>query len=280
MQKHTDFLTAADGIKLYTVHWSPDAAATATRDVVLMVHGLHEHIERYTHVAQALTDAGYEVYGFDNRGHGRSAGERGHIASYHDTVDDVLQVYQHIKAEQPKARVFLFGHSMGSLITMMYTLKHQDTLAGWISSGSPVKLDESVSGLLEPILIGLSRILPKAHLVPLDPKTIARDPEVVQAYIDDPLVLSDKPARVGTAIGITREARAARGQLHTLKLPILILHGGDDTVTPVSGSHYLYDHAGSADKTLEIYPGLYHEVLNEKERDNIIQFIVNWLREH
>ncbi len=266
-------LHTSDGLRLHTAVWRP---ATDPKAVVLLVHGIGEHCGRYAHVAQHLNAHGFAVYSFDHRGHGQSEGMRVYFDNFQQAVDDMKRVADAVRSENPGKRLFLFGHSMGSLISTLFVLQHQDMLAGFISSGSPLALDQAVPGLVQLALRGLARIAPKWELVPLNPKTLISDSSAVEAFLNDPLV-STRPMRLGMLVGLADNAIAAREKLGTVHIPLLILHGTADTVTPPPGSSILYQKAGSADKTLKTYPGMYHELHNETDRAVVLQDIADWL---
>lgn len=267
-------LKTSDNLMLHAQKWLPDGEAKA---VILIVHGIAEHIGRYDHVAQVFVEAGFAVYGCDHRAHGKSDGEpRTYITPFTQTVDDLALVVTHIREENPTKKLFIYGHSMGSLISNLYVLKHQDQFAGWISSGSPLTSDTTASTLTIQFLTALSRIFPTLALVKLPPTDLSHDENIVQAYINDPLV-NTKPTRIGMAREIIEQSKLVISQLHTLHLPILLLHGSDDKICPMSASKLIYEKAGSPDKTLKIYEDLYHEIHNETLYGRIMSDIIEWI---
>lgn len=272
----TATLRTSDGLTLHTVNWLPPGDPKA---VVVIVHGVSEHSARYDHVAQYLNEHGYAVYSYDHRGHGKSEGERVFFENFDVPVNDLKQYVDQVRAAHPGKKLFLYGHSMGSLISSLFVLKHQNLLAGFISSGSPIGLDTAAPAPL--IFIGriLSQLAPKMHFLPVDPKTVCSDPEVVKQYIEDPLVDHNK-LRTSTAYGITKNGVDVRNRAGEIKLPLLMVHGEKDTLTPLAGSQALNQRAGSSDKTLKVYPGMFHEVHNEKDWKTVLNDIVTWLDAH
>lgn len=269
---HTD-----DGATLHTVRWMPENAEPDT--LVVLVHGIGEHSGRYTHVAARLVDAGYGVYALDHRGHGNSSGTRVYFDSPDQPVDDLKTVFDYIREQHGEKRYFMVGHSMGSLITLSFALRYQYELNGVISSGTPLNLDSESPGWLLALGRIVGKYLPKVPLVSLELDALSRDPSIISDYKADPLVY-DRPVRAGMAAFLVDHSVTVRESLYQLRVPLLIMHGGADRVTPPSGSQFIMDNAGSPDKTLHIYPDLYHEIFNEPERDLVLSDLVAWLNAH
>lgn len=275
MDPHTDSFTTPDGINIHTIHWLPEGPPKA---VVFIIHGLAEHAGRYQHVARYLVGRGYAVYSMDHRGHGRSGGERAYFASMDQAVDDLEIYFNQVTAQHPQARMFVLGHSLGSLLGLVLALRRQAEMSGFVSSGTPIAADLEASALLKFIGRVLNPIAPKLHLQLLDPKTVSRDPAVVKAYQEDPLVYHRR-VRVIMGMGIAQTSEMVRERLIELRVPLLILHGSADKLTPESGSRLLFERAGSPDKNIKVYPGLYHEILNEPEQNTVLADITTWLDE-
>lgn len=268
-----------DGQTIYAVNWMPEGEPRA---VVMIVHGLGEYSGRYAHVAELLNAQGIAVYGHDHRGHGKSEsmyGLRTYFDHFNQPVADLEQYFRQVKAEHPDLPLFIYGHSMGSLISLLFVLKHQAELAGWISSGTPLDLHQSVPGIMLASVNMLAKIAPKLPTIALKAEGVSRDEQVVSAYKNDPLV-NHQPLRAGMLSNLVMTAKGTKEQLGTITLPVLLLHGSEDELTPVSGSKSLYDHVASPDKTLKIYPGLYHEVHNEPEKDQVLGDVLDWLQRH
>lgn len=265
-------LRTADGVSLYTM----DAPVVGAKAIVYLVHGIGEHIGRYTHVAQYLNGRGYAVFGHDHRGHGRSDGERVYFESFQTPVRDLKARVDTVKAGFPGLPVFIYGHSMGSLIATLFMVKHQDMVCGWISTGSPLWVDQVVSAPVRLILRGLSKIVPRLGVIPVKAETVSRDPAVVRAYEADPLVNHDK-TKLGMAVNFTAALATARDGLSMITAPSLILHGTADVLTPPKGSEILYSGISSKDKTHKTYDGLFHEVHNEPEQAEVLADIADWL---
>jgi len=262
------------GVEIRWRAWIPDAAPKAA---VVISHGGGEHSGRYEHVAAALNDAGYGVWALDHRGHGRSGGGRMRFASVAPLAAD-LQTMVAIAAEAvPAPKPFLLAHSMGALIGLDYACDHQDELSGIVFSGALASVEQAPPVRLMARLA--ARVAPGTGIFKVDPETISRDPVVVRAYDDDPLNFHGSfPAE--TVVALIETGLGFPDRLPALELPLLILHGADDRLTPPDGSILVDELASSEDKTLKLYDGLRHEILNEPEGPEIAAEIVAWLDEH
>lgn len=267
---------ATDGLDLYTASWLPDTDAKA---IVVIVHGLAEHIGRYDHIARAFVQHSYAVYGIDHRGHGRSPGLRSYFENFDQPVEDLKRYFDWVQADHPGKSIFMYGHSLGVLITLEFALRYQNQLTGLIVSGAPLGVEESQPMPLVLLGAALNHVVPAMPSVPLDSKWLSHDPAVVTAYDTDPLVYRGK-VRVRMGHYIVSISRKVRARLGELKLPMLILHGSADQICPVVGSQMVYDGAGSSDKMLKIYSDLYHEIHNEPQQETVLADMVNWLELH
>jgi alpha-beta hydrolase superfamily lysophospholipase len=191
-------------------------------------------------------------------------------------VEDLKRYVETIKPKHPKR--FLYGHSMGSLISLLYVLKYPNDFAGLIVTGCTVDVESAAPPPLVWVGRLLDRLIPKVHFLPLDSTGISTDPAVVQKYNNDPLV-DRQPTRVHLAAEIGRNSTLVKQHMSEIKLPILILHGGADKICPPSGSEALYAGVGSQDKTRQIYAGLYHEIHNEPQQQEILATIAAWIAE-
>jgi acylglycerol lipase len=261
------WLGSADGTRLYWQAWDPDGDP---RDTVIIVHGAAEHGGRYAHVAERLAAEGYAVYALDHRGHGRSDGPRAMI----DRLDRLVEDLGGLVA-LTGARPFLVGHSMGGAVALTYAIRHGETIAGLVVSG-PAVATEAVPAPLKAITAGLSRLAPTLPVFKIEDDAVSRDPQVVLDYQRDPLNHPGKlPAR--TLGEIMRAMDTLPRDAAALRVPLLLLHGGEDRLCPPEGSRRVHANAGSADKTLKIYDGLYHEIFNEPEREQVLDDLVAWL---
>ena len=261
---------------LYHQAWLPEGDVKA---VLLIVHGLGEHCGRYMNVVNHFVPLGYAVYGFDHIGHGRSEGMREVVERFTDFIDTLAVYHEMVKVWQTGKPLFLLGHSMGGLIASYYLLDHQADFSGAVLSAPLIKATGNISQAT--ILMGkiFSALAPRMGLLPLDPNSISRDPEVVKAYTRDPLVFQGKtPARL--AAELLKAMLRVSAEADKIILPLIVLQGSGDKLVDPQGAQILYDRAGSKDKTIKIYEGLYHEVFNEPERARVLQDVETWLAAH
>jgi len=269
--------TTQDGTTLCWKAWLPNGTPRA---VIHLIHGYAEHIERYGNVVNELVPAGYAVFGNDHRGHGRSQGRRGHVKSFQDFIEDERQFYtQVIRKELPDTPYFVLGHSMGSLIAMNYVEQNPDELKGLVLSGTGSQPGTDIPKILITLTKILSKILPAIHVKsPLPPEFISRDPDVVKAYVDDPLVYNVITPRL--AHEMNRYVVLGAEKAFMIKTPVLIQLGSQDTA--FSGQKELYEKIGAKDKSFKLYDGLKHEVYNElpNDRAKVLSDLHTWLDKH
>ena len=224
-----------------------------------------------------LTDLGYVVVAPDHAGHGRSDGKRLGVTDFSDFTAD-LQTVIDAAGEMPGPH-FLLGHSMGGAIALSYALDHQETLDGLILSGPALAPGADLPPLMIRLAPILSRLAPWLPAAALEASAVSRDPQVVAAYENDPLVYHGKvPAGIGGAL--IAEMKSFPERLPSLTIPVLILHGDADVLANPEGSRMAARLAGGDDVTLKIYPGLFHEILNEPEQDAVIKEVTDWIVGH
>lgn len=255
--------------------WIP--AKTAPRAAILIVHGIGEHGGRYSALAEDFIRAGFAVGCPDHRGHGKSEGKRAQVDKFDDFADDLDTYYAILRKQFPAPLpLFIVAHSMGGLIALRYVTRDKPDATGLVLSGAAAAKPEDISDLTITIGNILAKVLPDVGVAGLQFDKISRDPAVVEAYTSDPLVTTGKiRARMGAELLAGMDT--VEKDLPTLTTPILIMHGGDDVITPPHGSEMIYAEVGSKDKTLKIYDGLYHEVYNEPEREEVIADVITWI---
>ncbi|NCO60216.1 MAG: alpha/beta hydrolase [Deltaproteobacteria bacterium CG23_combo_of_CG06-09_8_20_14_all_51_20] len=261
---------------IYYQTWLPDDDAKA---VLIVVHGLAEHSGRYMNLVNHFVPLGYVVYGIDHIGHGKSEGPRVYVERFEDFTNTLGIFHQMVKEWQPGKPIFLVGHSMGGLIAVIYILEHHYELTGAILSAPSVQVPDNISSAT--IFLGkiFSTLMPKLGIVTLDAEGVSRDPAVVDAYVNDPLVYRGKTtARLGAEL--LKAMQRVSAEASKITLPILIIQGGADRLVDPSGAQILHDRVGSKDKTIKVYNGLYHEAINEPEHDQVLSHVAVWLSAH
>jgi alpha-beta hydrolase superfamily lysophospholipase len=277
MEHREGTFSSVRNIKIFYQAWLPSGDVKA---VLLVVHGLGEHSGRYMNVVNHFVPLGYAVYGLDHVGHGKTEGGPTEvIESFDDLMIPLTTYYNMVKSWQPGKPIFLLGHSLGGLIATYYLIDHQADFKGAIISAPAIKLGESITPITITLAKILSKIAPKMGLQSLNVSTISRDPSVVTAYVNDPLVFHGKsPARI--AAEAIQAMQRTNAEMHKITLPFITVQGSDDKLVDPGGAQMLYDKASSEDKTLKIYPGYYHEVFNEPEKNVVLKDVETWLAAH
>ena len=244
------------------------------KGIVIIVHGFAEHMGRYTDFASFLSNEEYGVYIMDHIGHGES-GIKGFVEDFWHMVDSVNQLTVKAKAENPDKPIFMFGHSMGGLITLAYGIKYPDNLTGQVLSAPA--LDVGMAAGIKGFLKIAQGLIPKFSIKNPVSNLICKDKNVVEQYKNDPLVLHKASVALYYQVFI-RGTQFVTANLNKCKYPYLILHGADDKIVSPSLSKEIYNKSSSQDKSIKIYEGLYHELLNEPEKQMVKDDILQWLQ--
>jgi acylglycerol lipase len=261
-------------VTLYSQSWQP--TKVKKRGVVVVMHGLKDHSSRYADFAHRLNEAGYGVYAFDMRGHGMSAGNRVGVLLFDDYVMDFdIFLYRVLTTEQ--VPVFVFGHSMGGAIVTLDSITYHPDVRGMILSGAA--LEAGVSGFTIGLTNATNALLPDFDVFNLDLNQFSRDPAVVAAAKADPLVYQGA-ATAHTGAQLVKAIARIDGEMENVTVPLLILHGKRDAVTPPGGSQMLYERARSKDKTLTLYGNMFHDLLHEPEKATVTSDIIAWMNAH
>jgi len=246
------------GVRIVYDVWTPADIGTTPRAVVILSHGFGEHARRYDHVAARFARDGLVTYALDHRGHGRSGGKRVVVKDISEYTADFDTLVGIASKEHPGLTRIVLGHSMGGGIVFAYGVERPDDYDLMVLSGPAVAAQTAVSPVLAWVAKMVGAIAPGLPLQQLDATAVSRDPAVVNAYNTDPLVHHGKvPGGVARAL--------------------LVVHGSEDRLIPVDGSRQLVDAVGTSDVELKVYPGLYHEVFNEPERDQVLDDVVSWI---
>jgi alpha-beta hydrolase superfamily lysophospholipase len=265
-----------DDVRIVYDVWTSADIESTPRGVVILAHGLGEHARRYDHVVARFGREGLITYALDHRGHGRSGGKRVLVKDISEYTNDFSTLVGIAAREHPGATRIVLGHSMGGGIVFAYGVEHPDDYDLMVLSGPAVAAQNAVSPLLGRVAKVMGVIAPGLPLQALDADAVSRDPAVVDAYNNDPLVYHGKipggVARVLLLVGETMPQRAP-----SLTAPLLVVHGSDDRLILAEGSRQLVAAVGSTDVELKIYPGLYHEVFNEPEQEQVLDDVVSWM---
>jgi acylglycerol lipase len=276
VQHHVEgHLPGAGGVSLYWQAWLPNAAPRA---VVVLVHGGLEHSGRYAHVASRFADADFASYALDFRGHGRSGGRRGQIERMSLLVDDLRRLIRLCGEQHPDVPIFLVAHSLGAMVALEYVTSTDGALAGLVLSGTGIDVS-GIPKVQATVAKALSAVAPNLGLVTVDSGGVSRDPAVVRSYDEDPLVFRRR-VPVRTAAELLLSADRVTPRLGSVRLPLLVMHGGADVLATPAGARLVHERAGSADKTLTIYRGLYHEIFNEPEKEAVLDDVAKWVAAH
>jgi len=266
-------LATSDGLRLVGRAWLPTGAP---RGCVVVVHGLKDHGGRYSELAGALRDQGLGTFAFDLRGHGRSAGRRSWVPRFDCYVDDLELVIAEARRRVPDRPLFLLGHSMGGAIVTRYAIERSPSVAGVVLSAPALQRPATTSGAAVALVRLLGTLAPGAAVFRLNNPDFSRDPAVVSAMGNDPLI-DQRPATARLAAELLGTMERLRATSPQFALPLLALHGSADRLTHPDGSRRLVDLARSTDKTFRLYPGLFHDLLHEPERATVCSEIVAWI---
>lgn len=263
-----------DGLKIFAQYWKSDVIPA--KAVVCFVHGIGDHSSRHTHVAEAFTNEGFVFYTADQRGHGKSEGQRGHFPSPELILLDIDLLLQNARKSFPGLPIILYGHSMGGILVLYYALKRKPDIAGVISNSAG--LHNALQK--KPLLIIAARVL--GSLFPhmsisngLDLNGISRDPVMLQAYKNDPLIHDRITMGLGKVmLGVTNWTLENAG---SFPLPLLIMHGKADIITYASGSE-AFAAALPGKCSLILWEKAYHEIHNEPEQTEVISAMTDWAK--
>jgi len=265
----------ADRTALYGCEWSLEADRGAPKAVVCLVHGMGEHTGRYAHVAEMLNREGYAVFGFDQRGHGRTEGKRGHAPHYDALLEGVDLMLGAARERYPGVPVFLFGHSMGGNVTLNYLLRRQPDIRGAIVTGPWLKLAFKPPSLQTIVGKIVEKVYPAyTNNRPMVAESLTTDPEMIRRYVSDPLGHGQITARF--FFGVQNAGLWALHHSDRLSVPLLLMHGGDDKVTSIHASKQFAEHAGYLVEWRE-WPDYKHELHNEAGREAVFEEIRRWL---
>ena len=272
MTESTVRLKTADGLDLFVRHWGDGVPHVRT---FVLVHGLGEHSGRYQHFAEWFTARGAEVYAVDQRGHGRSGGARGDAPSLEALLADIDAVVGRAREERG-GPVILVGHSFGGLLAIAYALRYPDHIERAIFSAPLLVVKVKVPAWKHAVANVLPKVAPRVSLSnQVDPNLLSHDPAIAAAYAGDPLVHDRITAGLYASTIAKGEAYIAGAA--ELRVPFLLMHGRDDQIVDPLGSERFFARATAPGRALCLYPGMYHEIFNEVEHEQVFADIESWL---
>jgi alpha-beta hydrolase superfamily lysophospholipase len=263
--------TSLGGLRIHMRSWAPEGTPRA---VVVICHGVNSHGGQYLWTGERLAAQGFAAYAVDLRGRGKSEGERFYVEDVAEYVADVRGLIAIAKERYPGLPVYLLGHSAGGVVSCTYALDHQDEIDGLICESFAFQVP--APGFVLAAIKGLSHLAPRLGVLTLHMKDFTRDPAALEALEADPLT-RDETQPAMTVAALVRADERLHDSFGQITLPVLIMHGTDDKATVCRGSEYFFAHAGSPDKTLKLYDGHYHDLLNDLGKEAVLADIVGWI---
>jgi acylglycerol lipase len=273
----SSFKSSRDGTHIFYQSWIKPHA----NRVLVVQHGFGEHSGRYKNIVDKLHDSDVNIYALDARGHGNSEGKRGHVDQFQYYIDDLSDLVRIAKEKENQDKIFLLGHSLGGVISLQYTLEvnNQDNLHALLLSAPGLKIKMDPEKEVKKIASQyLAMLFPDFTIdANLDVNFLSRDSNVVAAYKNDKLVHGKISFQMGNNLFYL--SKAIYNKVHTVRIPVLVMHGDADHIADCNGSKELFKYFQFNNKTLKIYHGLYHEIMNEPkpDRDIVLNDIKNFI---
>lgn len=267
-------IDTAKGAQIFVRSWQP---ASKPRAVVVICHGVNSHGGQYQWTGDQLAHAGFAAYALDLRGRGRSNGERFYVEDIADYVSDVAGTVELARSQHSGLPLFLLGHSAGGVVSATYVLDNQAKLAGFICESFAFQVP--APGFALAAIKGLSHIAPRLPVLKLKNADFTRDPQALEALDNDPLTANEVQPAI-TVAALVRADERLRTDFPLITLPVLIMHGTEDRATVCHGSEFFHETVGSKDKTLKLYEGHYHDLLNDVGKERVMSDIRGWIEAH
>lgn len=262
-----------DGETIYAQKWILENNPKA---IIILVHGLGEHIGRYDHVANYFNQRNIAMFGFDHRGHGKTTGRRGHISSTEDYFQDIDHMIELAKKEFPGAPIFLYGHSLGGNMVLNYSLKKKPEIRGVICTSPGLAVGQPVPPAKLFLAKILKTVLPSMTMDNgLDVDNLSHDPEVIQKYKDDPLVHPMISAKL--AMDMFANGAWVLENAKVFPIPLLLMAGEEDHIVNLDVIEQFAKKVPAELITFEICKGLFHEIHNEYEKEQVFQKMYSWI---
>lgn len=272
MSEEYQIIISTQGIKIFYRQKMP----INPKAIVIISHGYAEHSGFYIPLMEFLASKGYGVYALDHRGHGRSEEERGHLEEFEVFLEDMDFFVDFILSKHTELPLFLFGHSMGGLIAFAYGILHPEKLRGQVFSGAAVGRPAGSGWMPNWIFKLIKRYLSRYKVYPVLSQRGTRNMEIRKYSGEDPLVLGYATAGFFYEF-IVRGVQFVQGNASRYRVPCIFLHGTDDRIIPYQSSMEIFKKIASEDKEIKLYEGLYHELVQEPEREEVMQDILTWL---
>lgn len=260
-----EMIPSFDGTKLFMRRDLPNNP----KAVIVIAHGLAEHLNRYDALTERLLAADYAVFRYDQRGHARSEGARTFFNEFDELTEDCQTIVAIAKAALPDLPLYLIGHSMGGFTVSLFGIKYPDAVDGIVLSGALTRYTKETFGPLP--MAGPATSYIENSLG----DGVCSDPAVGEAYVNDPLV--EKQISIGLINVLPAGIQWLKDHSTNFVAPVLVLHGANDGLVSEEDSRVFYGEIGSADKTLKIYAKLFHEIFNEPSKQAIYTEVITWL---
>jgi alpha-beta hydrolase superfamily lysophospholipase len=262
----------AESLRLFAAEWP----VKNPKAVIALVHGQGEHIGRYAHVARWFNRHDIALIGYDHQGYGRSEGKRGHAKNLQVLLDDIGQLLEETRRRYPKSPLFLYGHSMGGGLVLNYVTRRDPVIAGLIATAPWIRLAFEAPAIK--VVAGriLKKFMPSLTLpTGLAANFLSHDEAVVKAYKNDPLVHDQLSAAAG--IALLEAANWLNEYSGVFSIPVLLMHGGADKITSAAATKEFFGRV-AGEVTHHEWPGLYHEIHNEREQEQVFEFTLAWMK--
>lgn len=262
---------AFDGLALYGQSWSP----AAPKALICLVHGFNDHTARFDSWSRRLAAEGFAVAAVDLRGHGRSGGRRGYARCYHFLLEDIRVLMNNARALFPDLPLVLYGHSMGGNLVTNYLLAEKDIPHAAVITSPWFTLTRQPP-LMTMIGATILRILLPFMVVKsdIDANGLSRNPAVVKAYVDDPLV--HNLIQPNLFFSVEEQGLRASRHIYKINIPLLVMHGSADAITSVNQTRSFVQNAGPLTTYIE-WPGCSHELHNDLQADAVFASLTEWL---
>jgi alpha-beta hydrolase superfamily lysophospholipase len=266
-----DTALRGNGGDLFVRWWRPQGPPRAA---VAICPGFNSHSGYYGWFGERCAAEGIACFAIDLRGRGKSDGERFYVETFDDYIADFALLVEHVRTATPSIPLFLLGHSAGGVVAALYALDQGGKIAGLVLESIAFELPAPDFALA--VLKGLSHVAPHHHSLTLRNADFSRDPSLIETMNEDTLIRGESQP-FATAAALVRADEQLRQSFAALQTPLLLIHGTADRASKPGGSRHLFEQAGSADKTLKLYEGRFHDPLNDLGREEVMTDIAQWI---